>query len=48
MKSSELDKKFDAGENVTAYLDLTQARRPQREQQRVNVDFPKWLTDISD
>ena len=43
MKAKELDKKFDSGENVTKYLDLSKARRPEQEQKRVNVDFPVWM-----
>jgi hypothetical protein len=43
MKARELDKKFDAGANIAAHLDLTQARRPGHEQKRVNVDFPVWM-----
>ncbi|MDX8410506.1 MAG: CopG family transcriptional regulator [Mariprofundaceae bacterium] len=38
-----MDKKFDAGEDITRYLDLTKARRPEQEQKRVNVDFPLWM-----
>jgi len=43
MKARDLDKKFDAGENITKHLDLSQARRPRQEQRRVNVDFPVWM-----
>ncbi len=43
MKAKELDKKFDTGENITRYLDLSKARRPDQEQKRVNVDFPIWM-----
>jgi hypothetical protein len=43
MKAKELDKKFDAGQDVTAYLDRSNARRPGHEQRRVNVDFPLWM-----
>lgn len=43
MKASEFDKKVEAGGNLLSHLDLKQARRPGREQQRVNVDFPKWM-----
>ena len=43
MKARELDKKFDAGEDITAYLDLSKMRRPGHEQKRVNVDFPLWM-----
>ncbi len=43
MKAKDFDEKFDRGENVTANLDLTRARRPGVEQRRVNVDFPAWM-----
>ena len=43
MKAKELDKKFDAGEDITEQLDLSKARRPGLEQKRVNVDFPVWM-----
>jgi len=43
MKASELDKKFDEGEDILEFLDLSRARRPGQEQKRVNVDFPLWM-----
>ena len=43
MKAKEFDKKFDNGEDVTKYLDYAKAKRPGREQKRVNVDFPVWM-----
>jgi len=43
MKANELDKKFDEGEDISEFLDLSQARRPGQEQKRVNVDFPVWM-----
>ncbi|MBA7569400.1 hypothetical protein ES708_11139 [subsurface metagenome] len=43
MKAEELDKKFDAGEDITQHLDLSRARRPELAQKRVNVDFPLWM-----
>lgn len=43
MKAKSFDKKFDAGINLTQDLDLSQARRPEQEQKRVNVDFPIWM-----
>lgn len=43
MKAKELDKKFDAGEDITEFLDLSEATRPGQEQKRVNVDFPIWM-----
>jgi len=43
MKAKELDKKFDKGEDITKYLDVSKAHRPEQEQRRVNVDFPLWM-----
>jgi macrodomain Ter protein organizer (MatP/YcbG family) len=48
MKASEFDKKFDEGEDVTRYLDVSNARRPGQEQKRVNVDFPTWMIRLLD
>jgi macrodomain Ter protein organizer (MatP/YcbG family) len=43
MKASDFDKKFDKGEDITKYLDLSRATKPGQEQKRVNVDFPVWM-----
>lgn len=43
MKAKEFDKKFESGEDITRYLDISRARRPEQEQKRVNVDFPVWM-----
>ena len=48
MKAKDLDKAFDAGQDVTRYLDLSKARRPKQEQKRVNVDFPIWMIQSLD
>jgi len=48
MKASELDKKFDAGEDITGELDASSARRPLQEAKRVNVDFPVWMVESLD
>lgn len=48
MKSEEFDKKFDDGEDVSEHLDFSKARRPGREQKRVNVDFPMWMVQSLD
>lgn len=48
MKAEDLDKKFDKGENITEYLDLSKTRRPGQEQRRVNVDFPEWMIQSLD
>ncbi len=47
-KASQLDKEFDAGEDITKYLDLSKARRPRHQQRRVNVDFPIWMIESLD
>jgi hypothetical protein len=43
MGAEELDRKFDAGEDISQYLDFSKARRTGQEQKRVNVDFPVWM-----
>ncbi len=43
MKAKTFDRKFDEGESILDQLDLSKARRPEREQKRVNVDFPVWM-----
>ena len=48
MNTDEFDKKFDNGESVLEYLDLSALRRPNVEQKRVNVDFPVWMVDALD
>ena len=48
MKASEFDEKFDNGEDITGFLDVSAARRPEYEQKRVNVDFPAWMIEALD
>jgi len=48
MKADELDKKFDDGEDISEFLDLSHAKRPGQEQKRVNVDFPVWMIHYLD
>jgi hypothetical protein len=43
MKAKDLDEKFDSGEDITEFLDIPNARRPNQDQKRVNVDFPIWM-----
>lgn len=45
MKASEFDAKFDAGENISAAVDWSKAKRPNDQARRVNVDFPAWVVD---
>ena len=48
MKAREIDKKFDQGEDISKYLQISKARRPEHEQKRVNVDFPVWMIQMLD
>ena len=49
MKAEELDKRFDDGEDITPYLDMSSIRQPNRQElQGVNVDFPAWMVESLD
>ena len=48
ISAEEFDRRFDEGEDMTPYLDMPSARRPGRELQRVNVDFPSWMVNAMD
>ena len=48
MKALDIDKKFDAGQDISKYLDMSKARRPEQEHKRVNVDFPLWMINLLD
>ena len=48
MKATELDRKFDDGEDITSHLDLSRARHPDLRPKRVNVDFPLWMVQNLD
>ena len=42
ISAAEFDRKFDAGEDITEYLDLQTAIK------KVNVDFPIWMVNKLD
>lgn len=46
--AKELDRRFDAGEDISEYLDWSKASRPGLEQRRVNVDLPNWMINSLD
>jgi hypothetical protein len=49
MKAKKFDKKFDDNkDDVIDNLDLKTIRRPNRDQKRVNVDFPTWMIESLD
>ncbi|MFC4352912.1 type II toxin-antitoxin system BrnA family antitoxin [Fodinicurvata halophila] len=48
MKANEFDRKFDEGEDVSAAVDWSKAKRVNSETRRVNVDFPAWVVESLD
>ena len=48
MKAKEFDKKFDEGQDISAYLDLEKAERQGYAIKRINVDFPAWMIRLMD
>ena len=48
MKAKNFDQQFDDGEDITSSLDVSKARRAQKAQKRVNVDFPVWMIESLD
>jgi hypothetical protein len=48
ISASEFDKKFDDGEDVMEFLDLSKAERPNQKHKRINVDFPLWMVEELD
>jgi hypothetical protein len=48
MKASNFDKKFDSGEDLTEFLDISKAKRPGLSTKRINVDVPSWMVDSLD
>lgn len=48
MKAEAFDKKFDAGEDVSGFLDMARAERVNLQPKRVNVDFPSWMVRALD
>ena len=43
IKTEELDTKFEGGESISEYLDLSSLKKAALELKRVNVDFPVWM-----
>ena len=48
MKASELERKFDEGEDIDVHIGWSKARRPNLDAKRVNVDFPVWMVELLD
>jgi len=43
IEAEKLDEKFDAGEDIVEYLDLSKIERPGLKPRRVSIDFPAWM-----
>ncbi len=48
MKTTEFDKKFDEGQDITSMLDVKKARKSSHVQKRINVDLPTWMIQLLD
>jgi len=49
MKAKSFDQKFDQNtSDIVDDLELSTVKRPNREQKRVNVDFPTWMIESLD
>ncbi len=48
MKAEKFDQKFDSGEDIIEYLELSDARRPGQEQKRVSLSCPAWMIHALD
>lgn len=52
--AEEFDKKFDDGQDISEYLDLSTAirlkdmKKLKTETKKVNVDFPEWVVESLD
>lgn len=46
--AEEFDQRFDAGEDISDFLDWENAKRPGLDQKRVNVDLPVWMISSLD
>ena len=47
LPAQELDRKFDAGEDISEYLDFDNTR-PLNREKRVNVDLSVWMLNALD
>ncbi|WP_208599120.1 type II toxin-antitoxin system BrnA family antitoxin [Desulfonatronum thioautotrophicum] len=43
LKAEEFDRRFDNREDVSDYLDFSQAKRPGLEKQTISFSFPSWM-----
>ena len=48
VKAKDFDAAFERGDDVSAWLDKSKARRINTELKRVNIDFPVWVIQCLD
>ena len=48
ISAEEFDRRFDAGEDISEYLDWSKARRPGLELKRLNIDLPQHVIEKLD
>ncbi len=48
MTAQEFEQRFDEGEDITPFIEMSSIRRPGMEPRRVNVDFPEWMIEKLD
>jgi hypothetical protein len=48
MTAHEFEQRFDDGEDITPFIDMSSIRRPGVQPRRVNVDFPEWMIEKLD
>ena len=48
LPAEELDRMFDAGEDISEYIDFNSARPLNTGIKRVNVDMPSWMVNALD
>jgi hypothetical protein len=46
--AEDFDKRFDAGDDVSEFLEWESAKRPNQNQKRVTIDLPVWLVGSLD
>jgi hypothetical protein len=48
ISDEEFERRFDAGEDISEFVDWKNACRPGRKLQRVNINFPSWMVNAID
>lgn len=43
IKAAEFDQKFDEGNSILEYLDLSSISKPGNKSKKVSIDFPEWM-----